>query len=78
MMASNKGIAKKMAICLKRAFLIIFSSAPNFLIILNLSLLSLLSDNSFKAKMAALDIKKIIPKYKAIKVNKAPRPMLAS
>ena len=61
-MAKSNGNIKNMAICLNRALFSIFSSVPNFLSILNLSLLSLDSDNSFNASIAALDIKKIIPR----------------
>ena len=69
---------KKIPICLNRVLLIIFSSTPIFLNILNFSALSLDSDNSFKAKMAAHDIKNIMPKYKPKNVTMAPRPTLAS
>lgn len=55
-----------------------FSSVPNLLNIINLSLLSVDFDNSFKANITALDIKNIIPKYNPIKVTNAPNPTVAS
>ena len=73
--ANNNGNKKNTPIWLNKALFIIFSSVPIFLNILNLSLLSVLSDNSFKASMAALDIKKIIPRYSPTKVTIAPSPM---
>ena len=77
-MAITKGTKKNIAICLNKALLINFSSVPIFLNILNLSLFSVASLNSFKASIAALLIKKIIPRYKPIKVTKAPNPTLPS
>ena len=78
MIAKIRGIIKNIPICLNKALLISFSSQPSFLSILNLFLLSLDSDNSFNAKIAALDIKKIIPRYKPIKVAIPPNPVVAS
>ena len=60
--ASNNGVIKNIAISLNKALLIIFSSVPRLRRILKRFLLSLLSLNSFKAKMAALDIRKIMPR----------------
>ena len=76
--ASNSGTKKKIPICLNSERLINFSSAPILRKIVYLSLLSELSANSFNAKIAAEDIRKIIPKYKPIKVTIAPRPLLES
>ena len=60
--ASIIGNRKNIPICVNNALFISFSSVPIFLNIINLSLLSLDSDNSFNASIAALDIKNIIPK----------------
>ena len=76
--ASSSGARKKIPICFNNDLFIIFSSAPIFLKILYLSLLSDESDNSFKAKIAADDIKKIIPKYNPINVTIAPIPIAES
>ena len=52
---------KNINICLNNALLIIFSSTPIFLSILNFSTLSLDSDNSLSARIAAQEIKNKIP-----------------
>ena len=60
--ARTSGTPKNIPICLNNALLIIFSSQPIFLKIVYLCLLSELSVNCFKAKIAELAIKNIIPK----------------
>ena len=62
MMAMINGNKKKIATCLNRALFSCFSLAPILRNIEYLVMLSVLSDNSFKASKAALDIKKIIPR----------------
>ena len=76
--ARISGNAKNIPICLKSAISIILSSTPSFLNIPYRSLLSALSDNSLNARIAALLIRNIIPKYKAINVTNAPSPTLLS
>ena len=61
-MATKSGNIKNIPICLNNALLIISSSTPILLSILNFSTLSLDSDNSLRAKIAAQEIKKVIPK----------------
>lgn len=62
MMASSNGNKKNIAIVLNKAPLIIRSSVPSLRNIWYLTLLSLLSDNSRSARMAAQEIKNIIPR----------------
>ena len=62
MIAMKSGNPKNSPICLNNALFSIFSSAPSFLSITYLSLLSVDSDNSFKASIAALEIRNIIPR----------------
>ena len=78
MLAKISGNMKNIPICLNKALLIIASSTPILLNILNFSTLSLDSDNSFRARIAAHDIKNMIPRYKPKNVTKAPKPILAS
>ena len=78
MIASTSGNRKNIPICLKSALFNSCSSTPILLSILNFSALSLDSDNSFNAKMAAQEIQKILPKYNPKKVTTAPKPILAS
>lgn len=78
MIASINGNKKNIPICLNNALLIVFSSVPIFLKMSYLSLLSLLSYNSFKANIAPLEIKNTIPKYKPINTTIAPNPILSS
>ena len=70
-MAISKGNTKNIPICLSSALLIILSSAPSFLSIIYLSLLSLDSDNSFNAITAVELIMNIIPRYNPRKVTNA-------
>ena len=72
--ALASGNIKNIPICLNRALFRSFSSTPIFLNILYFSVLSLDSDNSLRASIAAQDIKKIIPRYNPKKVTMAPRP----
>ena len=65
-----------MPICLNKALFKSFSSTPILLRIIYLSLLSVLSASSFNAKISALDIKNIIPKYIPINATNAPIPTL--
>ena len=62
--AKKSGAAKNMAIWRKRARLIILSSAPKRLNIIYFSRLSDDSDNYLSAKIAALEMRKMIPRYK--------------
>ena len=65
---------KNISVCLNKAMLISFSSAPICLNILYLFLSSIQSDNSFNARIADEDIKKIIPRYNPINVTIAESP----
>ena len=76
MIARANGNRKNTPICLNKALLIIISLVPIFLKIVNFILLSLDSDNSFKARIAAQDIRKTIPRYNPMKVTIAPMPIL--
>ena len=69
---------KNISICLNKALFKSFSSTPIFLSISNLIKLSLDSESSFNASIAAHEIKKIIPKYNPINVTIAPSPTLES
>ena len=60
--AKTSGSMKNIAICLNKAWFIIFSSQPIFLKIIYLCLLSELSVSCFNARIAQLAIRKIIPK----------------
>ena len=78
MIAIISGKIKNIAICLNRALFNCLSVAPILLSIVYLVILSALSDSSFNASKAALEIKKMIPKYNPINVIMAPSPTLAS
>ena len=74
--ATTSGNIKNIAICLNNALFIIFSSQPIFLKILYLCLLSELSVSCFKANIAELAIKNVIPKYIAINTTIVDNPYL--
>ena len=57
--AKKSGNIKNIKVCLNNAFLISFSSAPILLIVSYLPLSSIQSDNSFNARIADEDIKKM-------------------